>query len=378
MSTPAGLSAPEAASIAGRHAEDADTNRQLHPEVAEALVDAGFARHFVPAAWGGHEGGAGDLLDAVALVGEECASAAWCASLAAGAARMGVFLPERGQAELWADGPDVFVAGALIPSGRAERATGGWRLSGEWDFTSGIDHSGWALAAGMVRDGDRARPWFFAIPREEYLTKDTWFNTGMRGTGSNTLLLDDVFVPGHRAFDREDMLRGHAVGSTLPCHTAPLRAISGILFAAPALGAARGALRAWSRTAVVKVARAGAGARENRPILTAAAHARSEVDVAKMLLRRVALSCDRGEFGTETQVRNPYDCAAAVDRLVGVAERLFRTAGSRGQLATDPLQRFWRDLHCMASHVALQPDPQAVAYGGHLLDPPSPEGLESP
>ena len=369
MSAPVGLDVREAASIAGRHAEEADTDRLLHPAVAEALVDAGFARHFVPTAWGGHDGGAVDLLDAVAQVGQECASAAWCASLAAGAARMGVFLPEQGQAELWANGPDVFIAGALIPSGRARRAAGGWRLTGEWDFTSGIDHAGWAMAAGVVHDGDRARPRFFAIPRSEYLIKDTWFNTGMRGTGSNTLLLDDVFVPAHRSFDREDMLRGHAVGSASPCHTAPLRVISGTLFAAPALGAARGALRAWSRTAAAKVARTGLAAGENRAILTAAAHACGDVDLAEVLLRRAARTCDRGEFGRATEVRNPYDCAAAVDRLVDAVERLFRTAGSRGQLATDPLQRFWRDLHCMASHVALQLDPQAVAYGGHLLEP---------
>lgn len=364
-----GLGVPQAAAIAGRHAEDADAHRQLHPEVAEALVEAGFARHFVPAAFGGHDGTATALLDAVAVVGQECTAAAWCASLAAGASRMGVFLPAAGQAELWAAGPDVHVAGALIPSGRAERVTGGWRLSGEWDFTSGVDHAGWALAAGMVRDGDRARPWFFAVPRAQYRTKDTWFATGMRGTGSNTLLIDDVFVPADRAFDREDMLRGHAIGSASPCHVAPLRAISGILFASPALGAARGALRSWTRTAAAKVARTGAA--ESRSLTATAADARGEVDVAELLLRRVAESCDRGEFDPGTEARNPYDCASAVDRLVGVAERLFRTAGSRGQLATDPLQRFWRDLHGLASHVALQPEPLAVAYGSRLLAPPA-------
>ncbi|MFD0206394.1 MULTISPECIES: hydrolase [Saccharothrix] len=373
MSPPAALDVREAASIAARHAEEADTGRLLHPDVAEALVGAGFARHFVPATRGGHDGGAVELLEAVAEVGQECASAAWCASLAAGAARMGVFLPEEGQAELWADGPDVFMAGALIPGGRAERVAGGWRLTGGWDFTSGVDHSDWAMAAGVVHDGDRDRARFFAIPRKDYLVKDTWFNTGMRGTGSNTLLVDDVFVPASRSFDREDMLRGHAVGSTSPCHTAPLRAISGTLFAAPALGAARGALQAWSRTAAVRVARTGLDAAENRAILTAAAHASVEVDVAEVLLCRAARTCDRGEFGKATEVRSPYDCAAAVDRLVDAVERLFRTAGSRGQLATEPLQRFWRDLHSMASHVALQLDPPAAAYGRHLLEPLVPD-----
>ncbi|MFI9812613.1 acyl-CoA dehydrogenase family protein [Saccharothrix variisporea] len=346
--------AVDAAATAGRFAEEAERDRALRPEVAKALVAAGFARHFVPRRWGGAEGCAVDLLEAAALVGEQCASAAWCGSLTAGAARMGVFLPERGQAELWADGPDAVVAGALIPSGRARAVDGGWRLSGEWSFTSGVDFSDWALVAGLVDD----RPWFFAVPRADYDVRDTWLPVGMRGTGSNTLVLADAFVPAHRAFDREDMLRGRAVGSAAPTHAVPLRTISGVLFAAPALGAARGALREWS---------AGVSGEDRSTRLTAARTA-TELDLADFLLRRVAQTCDRGGTTPADAVRNPHDCALAVDRLVDVVEALFRTAGSRGQLATSPLQRFWRDLHTLAGHVALRLEPTGVAYGGFLLD----------
>lgn len=358
----------DVASTAARYAEDHDANRVLKPEVAEMLVSGGFARHFVPGRWGGTDGSAVDLLEATTVVGQRCVSAAWCGSLAAGAARMGVFLPEQGQEDLWGNGPDAFVAGALIPAGRAEKAAGGWRLSGEWAFTSGVDFSDWALVAGLVHNEKGVRPWFFAVARGEYWIKDTWSTVGMRGTGSNTLVLDDVFVPGHRAFDREEMLLGHAVGSSSPCHVVPLRGVSGLVFAAPALGAARGALREWSVRMAEKLGPAAIFQPENQLIQLTAARAAGEVDGAELLLRRVAEICDRSMPTTVEALRNPYDCALAVDHLVDAVERLFRTAGSRGQLTTNPLQRFWRDLHCLSSHVALQLEPAGAAYGSHLLD----------
>nr|WP_042193134.1 acyl-CoA dehydrogenase family protein [Kibdelosporangium sp. MJ126-NF4]CEL20583.1 Pigment protein [Kibdelosporangium sp. MJ126-NF4]CTQ89494.1 Pigment protein [Kibdelosporangium sp. MJ126-NF4] len=362
--------AEEAASAAARHAEEAETNRVLSPEVAKALVTAGFARHFVPGRWGGADGGVIELLEATSLVGTHCTSAAWCGSLAAGAARMGVFLPEQGQAELWANGPDAMVAGALIPSAMAEPVADGWLLTGEWDFTSGVDYSDWALVAARVPTDDGVRPWFFAVPRADYSVKDTWSPVGMRGTGSNTLMLDGVLVPRHRAFDREEMLLGRAVGSSAPCHAVALRTVSGILFAAPALGAARGALREWSARMSGRTGKTGTPMREDRSTQLTAARVSAEIDMAEMLLRRVARTCDRGGTTKIDAVRNPHDCAVAVDGLVGAVERLFRSAGSRGQLAASPLQRFWRDVHFLSSHVALQLEPAAAGYGAHLLEHP--------
>ncbi|MCD0452125.1 hydrolase [Actinocorallia sp. API 0066] len=344
-----------AAETAARGAAKADEHRVLSAEVAESLVAAGFSRHFVPARWGGADGAATGLVRAAATVGEGCASAAWCGAVAAGSSRMGVYLPEEGQAELWADGPDTRVVGALVPAGRAERTDGGWLVSGSWDFTSGVDHSDWAFVCAPDAD---ARPWFFAVPRSGYRIRDTWHNVGMRGTGSNTLVLDGVSVPAHRAFDRAEMLAGRAVGSRSPCHTVPLRGVSGLIFAAPALGAARGAAREWT----TRFRGGGETAR------LAAARAAGAINVADLLLETAAARCDRGGLTPEESLRQPYDCALAVDHLVDAVEGLFRGAGSRGQLAASPLQRFWRDVHCLASHVALRREPAAVAYGGHLLD----------
>ncbi|MFF5860131.1 acyl-CoA dehydrogenase family protein [Streptomyces sp. NPDC012751] len=349
--------AREAAAVVARHADRADRERALPAEAAEAVVGAGFARHFVPERWGGTAGGATALLHAVAAVAEGCTSAAWCGAVLAGAARMGAYLPEEGQGELWAKGADTVVVGALVPRGSATPVPGGWRVTGSWPYTSAVGFSDWALACALVSAGGERVPWFFALPREDYRVSDTWHPVGMRGTGSNTLVADDVFVPAHRGFARDDMLGGRSVGSAARCHTAPLRLLSGLLFGAPALGAARAALRAWC-------GHAGGGdpARAAVP-----ARATIATDAAALLMERAARVADAPAASPLELVRNPADCAWAVEQLVEVVERLLRTAGSAAQQAGQPLQRIWRDLHGLAGHVALRFDPAGTGYGTRLL-----------
>ncbi|MFE0178689.1 hydrolase [Streptomyces sp. NPDC059002] len=354
-----------AARIAAGRAAAADTERALHPEVVEAIVEAGLARHFVPAQWGGEAGSCGELLDSVAAIGESCTSAAWCASVLAGAARMGAYLPEAGQQELWAKGADTKVVGALMPRGTATAAPGGWRLTGEWEFTSGADFADWAMVCALVPAGEHAEAWYFAVPRDAYEVADTWFNVGMRGTASNTLVLDEVFVPEERAFLRSDMMTGNSVMSSAHCHTAPLRLLSGLIFGAPALGAARGALRAWSAWSASAAPGAADGIPQERRLT--AARVSGAVDAAGLLLERAARVADSGAATPAEASRNPSDCAFAVHQLVDSVEQLFRSAGSRGQLESQPLQRIWRDVHCLASHAALRFDAPGAAYGGHLL-----------
>ncbi|MFF4324354.1 hydrolase [Streptomyces sp. NPDC001568] len=359
------------ASVAVRYADRADAERVLPPAVTEGIVDAGFARLFVPTRWGGDAGSATGLLGALDVLSQGCTSTAWCASVIAGAGRMGAFLPEAGQRELWAGGADTPVVGALMPRGSATAVKGGWRVTGEWDFTSAVGFSEWALVcARLPQAGGGQVPWFFALPRRDYQVADTWSSFGMRGTASDTLLADNVFVPGHRGFARRDMLEGRSVGSDARCHTAPLRLLSGLLFGAPALGAARAALRV--RAADTGGSEDGA----DRRLCLSLARAVIAVDAAGLLLARAARVADAPRATELELARTPADCAYAVEQLVDVVERLQRAVGSATQLAGHPLQRIWRDVHSLSGHVALAFDPVGDAYGALLADPV--DGLCSP
>nr|UUG47320.1 pigment protein [Amycolatopsis sp.] len=350
--------------IAAEHATESEQTRRPAPEVVAAIAEAGFARHFVPARWGGAGGTFADLLAAVTTVGQGCISAAWCAALYATLSRMAVHLPVEGQEEVWAGGPDTLVVGAITPSGQASAVPGGWRLSGVWPFTSAAGHADWVLAANITPGGGGLR--YFAVPRSEYTVADTWFTVGMRGTGSNDIVLENVFVPEHRSFAGENLWQGRAE-SAEPRHNIPFKAVNGLSFVAPALGAVRAALGHWSTVIAAKSEITGKATKDRVTVQLALARAAAEVDAAQLLLERAAEAADRAPVTPDTLVRSSRDFAVAADFLVAAVDRIFRAGGARGQRENDVVQRAWRDVTCAAGHVALQFEANGSAYAKHVL-----------
>ncbi|MER6073312.1 acyl-CoA dehydrogenase family protein [Streptomyces sp. NPDC001817] len=365
--------APRVAQIAARCSDETETARCLAPEVVEAVREAGFARHFVPAAFGGTEGRFVDMTSAVTLVGEGCASAAWAASLSAYAARYGAYLPPEGQAVIWGDGPDALMAGALMPAGKAEPVSGGWRLSGEWKYISGVRFADWVFACSAVPGGvgpdGRGEVRFFAVPQADITVKDTWFTLGMRGTGSDTMVLDDVFVPEHLTLSRFDINAGRATASEARCHTVPVNAVNALPLAVPVVGAARGAVRIAAEQNLRRSDRRGAPLREKPSVQIDLARSAAEVDAAALLVQRAARVADGIEETREGEaaVRGPRDLALAVELSVSAVERLFRGTGTTGHFEGDPVQRFWRDVNTAASHVIFSFETTGTAYGAWAL-----------
>ncbi|MEV6292678.1 acyl-CoA dehydrogenase family protein [Streptomyces sp. NPDC051896] len=365
--------AARVAQIAARCSDETEAARRLAPEVVEAVREAGFARHFVPAAFGGTEGRFVDMTLAVTLVGEGCASAAWAASLSAYAARYGAYLPPEGQAVIWADGPDALMAGALMPAGKAEPVSGGWRLSGEWKYISGVRFADWVFACsavpGEVGPDGRGEVRFFAVPQADVTVKDTWFTLGMRGTGSDTMVLDDVFVPDYLTLSRFDINAGRATASAARCHTVPVNEVNALPLAVPVVGAARGAVRAAAEQNLRRVDRRGAPVREKPSVQIDLARSAAEVDAAELLVQRAARVADGTEETQqgEAAVRGPRDFALAVELSVSAVERLFRGTGTTGHFDSDPVQRFWRDVNTAASHIIFSFETTGTAYGAWAL-----------
>ncbi|MCD7439417.1 hydrolase [Streptomyces lincolnensis] len=372
MPDPARLA--ELTALAADHADKAEADRRPTPEVAQAVRDAGFARHFVPARWGGTQGTFRWFLDSTAEVAAADPSAAWVASIAATLGRMAGFLPDAGQRAVWAEHPDALVVGALLPGGEATEAAGGWLLSGRWAFLSGIDHADHALLCCPVPvPGGGREVRFLLVPRSAYEIERTWFTVGMRGTGSDTLVLPEpVFVPHGHSFAREVLLAGRPEASEAHCHRVPLKSVSGLSFAAPALGALDGALTAWTANAAARRAtRAGGLGMSGDTAATeelALARAAGETDAARLLLTRAAADADESRPDGARTTRAQRDHALAVDLLVTAVDRLLRTSGTRAQSESDPLQRYWRDVHAAAGHAVLRWEPAARGYAALKLE----------
>jgi two-component flavin-dependent monooxygenase/oxygenase LndZ5 len=361
--------------LAAQYATQMESARRLDPAVVKAMLDAGFARHFVPVRHGGREGTFEELTGAIAAVGEGCTSTAWCASLTAHVGRMAAHLPEEGCAELWADGPDPLIVASLTPLGTAEKVDGGWRLSGTWPFISAVDHCDWALLGAKAAVDGAPAPQMLAVRKSDLRTEDTWVNVGMAATGSNTVTVEDVFVPDARSMSRADLFAGKPAASTAVCHTVPMQATT-TMFAAPALGAARGALKSWTGYAEGKIRAAASAppALPGMPTFNRASYdvtltrSAGEIDAAEALLRNASVLADLGpRITVEETMRSWRDCALATEMLVTVTNRLFRGVGTTGQTMSNPVQRFWRDVNSAAGHMALKFESASTAWSAQVI-----------
>ncbi|MFJ7149052.1 oxidoreductase [Streptomyces sp. NPDC100445] len=358
-SGPVGPGGPAAREVlverAERDARGADERRRLAPDVAAAIVGAGFPRHFVPVRWGGSAGGLARLLTDASAVAEACAAAGWCAALYAAHGRLAAYLPEQGQHDLWSRGPDVRIAASIVPpQGRATAVPGGWRLDGEWRTASGVDHAEWVLLASWTKAGDGTREHrILAVPRADLSVRDTWDAVGLRGSGSNSVTGDGVFVPAHRSVTLDALLR--PLPGAARCHRVPYPMVAAPIFAAPVLGAARAALRAWTSECAP-----GASRKPGTNALLAGASAR--IHAAGLLLAGTADRADRGEITPITVAENRRDAAYAAALCREAADDLFHASGMRGQSAASRTQRAWRDVTTAAAHGALDLDAAADAY----------------
>ncbi len=178
-----------------------EQGRCLTEAAESAMRTAGLYRITTPLGRGGYESGPRTLTASVTALAHSYPSAGWVAAVYLMHTWIAGMFPEQGQAEIFADGPDVRIAGGLAPQGVAVPVEGGWRVNGRWQFGSGVTHADWYVAGASLTTSTRERPRqvHVFVPRREITIEDTWYTMGLRGTGSHDVLLKDVFVPAHRA-----------------------------------------------------------------------------------------------------------------------------------------------------------------------------------
>jgi two-component flavin-dependent monooxygenase len=341
----------------------------LSEEVVRGVLAAGFARHFVPARWGGTEGGFGSLARATAVLGRACPSTAWLASLCATLGRMCGYLAEDGQRAVWSKGPDTVIAGSLLPLGTAAPDPGGWRVDGTWPYVSGAEFADWALVlARTTAEPVHAR--FFMVPRTAFRVVPTWSVVGMRATGSHTVVVQEHVVAPELSYARTDLDAATASPGHQWFHGRPLEGISGLTFVAPLLGAAQGAISCWAAHIADRVAQGNPrmsimGGGHYEQVLTRSA---AEVDAAALLIERSAERADSGGLTDRQVAEGARDCAYAAELAVAAVDRLIGAAGTAAMAEDHPLQRYWRDLHCGAGHIMLQLPRSAAGFARASLD----------
>ncbi len=342
-------------------AAETDAARHVPRESIDEILAAGLGgRMLTPARFGGDELTLDTMFDVAVELGKGCSSTSWCATLLPhGCHIMGMF-PEAAQQAVWADGPDPTIATSLPPTAKVRKVPGGYRLTGEHHFASGVDHATWVVVSGMVPGDDRPVNHQFLVKAGDFTIRDTWFAAGMRGTGSKTIVIDDVFVPEGFELVAERVITGDGPGAELnrnPLYRVPLAIHGGLTFIGPIVGAARGTYEYFVEWTRERRTERGAKVAESEVVYEAIALAAADIDAAELLVRRTLEVARRADPpGPDERATTLRDYSRAVGLLTGAVDRLFKQSGTRAFMESSPLQRMWRDVHMMASHIAFTRD----------------------
>lgn len=364
----------------------AEEERVLLPETLADLHRCGALRVLQPRRWGGMELDYVAYVDFSEAIARGCASTGWNVGNLLIHHWMLALYDERAQQEVWGSDPEALIAsGIAYPQGSATRVPGGLRLSGRWNFSSGVNVAGWNMLACIVRDGDKVVDHRMCLlPKSDYQVVDDWHVLGMRSTGSMTVVAKNVFVPEHRALCMYDARGGDgfpgAKGNPNPLYRVPLSALGAHGIGGAAVGNAQAALD-LSIEAVKQRSTSyqGLKMRDIQTVQLRIGAAGARIDAARQLLRAnciEAMEIARANVIADaaTKLRFKRDLAYAASLCTEAVDILHAMAGANGIYDGYPIQRIFRDAHALGGHFSFSTDAQfstwgLAALGGDIANP---------
>lgn len=369
--------------LAAREAA-ANLGRSVPHETIADYHRAGILRVMQPSRFGGHQAGFDVFSRIVETLAEGCAASAWVYAVLGEHQWIIACMPERAQIDVWGDNPDAVASSSLAPREVARRSAGGWRLSGRFPFSSGCHHAQWAIIGARAEDAAGNTPTrYMLVPMERIEIVDDWHVLGLRGTGSCSLLLADVFVPEHRSVLLRDLLDGATPGSVILPEYGLLRAPRGYLvpFSLPAVmfTLARRALDLVPATLRTRMSRGVREVAASEVVQMRLGEAAAAIDGAVLIMRtRRAESVAALEAGAvitpEAVARNRRDVAFAAEQLRRGMEALMEVSGARAVYDADPLQALFRDVLTIGTHTVVSRQGGMVPYGRLMLGLPVASG----
>ena len=350
-----------------------DEQRRIPDEVFAALADAGLFRLYLPKTLGGPELSPFDFMTVVEAASALDGSIGWLVGNGGGMSRIGGFLPEEVARDWFAD-PHAFVASATGAIGTAKPVEGGYRVSGRWPFGSGAHHATrfMGLAKIMTADGRDEPPVCCYFARSDVRLHDTWFVSGLRGTGSCDFEVDNAFVPMDHIHPLVDLKPTHpALLYRLPI----LSAFAWTVSVVP-LGIARGAIDTFVELAGKK-ARLGSTApmRERELVQDAVGRVETMLRAARAYLvdamaELMAATDIGGDRLLQARAFFRAACSNAAETAVRIVDTVAADAGTAAIFEAGTLERSVRDVHAATKHVAMSPNNYTVAGRLKLgLDP---------
>jgi 3-hydroxy-9,10-secoandrosta-1,3,5(10)-triene-9,17-dione monooxygenase len=366
-------------------AEEAERLRVVPEANIKELEETGFFRLLQPKRFDGFESSPIEFYTAVRDIASACGSTGWVSSVVGVHPWQVALFADEAQQAVWGEDTNTRLSSSYAPTGKATLAEGGYTLSGKWSFSSGCDHCSWVLLGGLVfnDEGNVVDFKTFMVPRKDYTIVDVWNVVGLRGTGSNDIVVEDVFVP--EAFTLSMGETGQCRGpgqeqNTSDLYKLPFHSVFTGTITTPIIGMAMGAYAEHVEMQQKRSRAAYLGEKASLDPFAAVriARASSEIDAAWALLtnniREEMDHVARGEkipLGLRLKVRR--DQVIGSQRAIDAIDELFEASGGRALAEGTYLQRAWRDAHAGRVHAANDPERALRMFGavefGQKIDP---------
>ncbi|GAA4719177.1 3-hydroxy-9,10-secoandrosta-1,3,5(10)-triene-9,17-dione monooxygenase oxygenase subunit [Nocardioides conyzicola] len=366
-------------------ADEAERLRVVPEASIKELEEVGFFRLLQPKRFDGYESDPIDFYTAVRDIAGACGSTGWVSSVVGVHPWQVALFSEEAQQAVWGSDTTTRLSSSYAPTGKAQLAEGGYRLSGKWSFSSGCDHCSWVLLGGLVfnDDGNVVDFKTFMVPRADYTINDVWHMVGLAGTGSNDIVVEDVFVPDAFTLSMGDTGRCFGPGqeqNTSDLYKLPFHSIFTGTITTPIIGMAMGAYEEHVGMQQKRTRAAYLGEKASLDPFAAVriAKASSEIDAAWALLvnniREEQAYVAKGEkIPLKTRLKVRRDQVLGSQRAIDAIDSLFEASGGRALAKGTYLQRAWRDAHAGRVHAANDPERALQMYGahefGHKVDP---------
>jgi alkylation response protein AidB-like acyl-CoA dehydrogenase len=351
--------------------------RQLPARTITEYRDAGILRILQPKCFGGMQGRFSLFSRIVEELTYGCASSAWVYAVLAEHQWIIAQYPEAAQIDIWGGDPEAVASSSLAPRAAARRASGGWRLSGRYPFSSGCDYAQWGILGAFLGEmGDPRHIAYLLTPLAEVEIVDDWQVLGLAGTGSKSLVLHDVFIPEHRCVMVGDLFAGTPPGALVHPDYPVLRAPRGFLvsYSLPpvAIALGRRALDVACAALAGRVSRGVTKLAESEVVQMAIGEAAAAIDVATMLLHTgresSTAAVSSGRKITEAEaLRARRDMVYAQHQVSWAVDRLCELNGARWVYDSDELGAIRRDVMTILTHHAASRQAAMAPYGRMLL-----------
>jgi 3-hydroxy-9,10-secoandrosta-1,3,5(10)-triene-9,17-dione monooxygenase len=367
--------------LIAKRAQSAEELRRLPDDTVSDLDEVGFFKLLQPEQWGGYQADPALFYEAVRRIASACGSTGWVSSIIGVHNWHLALFDQQAQEDVWGEDASVRVSSSYAPMGAGEVVDDGYKVSGAWQWSSGCDHATWAFLGGpVIKDGRPVDFGSFLIPRTDYRIDDVWNVVGLKATGSNTVVVKDVFVPRHRFLSYKAMNDGTAGGyekNTAAVYKMPWGTMHPTTISAPIVGMAYGAYDAHveHQGKRVRAAFAGEKSKDDPFAKIRIAEAASDIDAAwRQLVGNVgeeyALLSAGKEIPFSLRARARRDQVRATARAIASIDMLFEASGATALNLDQPVQRFWRDAHAGRVHAANEPERAYLIFGNDAFGLP--------